>query len=127
MRWLSSFSIASLLLVACGGSTDEDDDGIGASSGLDRNELITALDDAELAELCDWISARLGGYGVERDCGESTARTTANQAECVQSTQNVTADCAVTVGQYEDCANALGGNICGLLSEPACQPLFACV
>jgi hypothetical protein len=127
MRWLSSLSIAIPMLVACGGSTDEDDDGVGAASGLDRNARITTLDETEMGVLCDWVSARLGGYGVERDCGEMTARTTANQEECVQSTQNVTADCAATVGQYEDCANALGGNICGLLTEPACQPLFSCV
>ena len=128
MNW-PRFSIAALLLVACGGNTTEDDDdGVGAASGLDRNERVVALDDTEMGELCDWISARLGGYGVSRDCEEGTASTTDNREECVASLQNYTpTTCEVTVGQYEDCANALNGDLCRLLSEPLCTSIVSCV
>jgi hypothetical protein len=123
MRWLSIALVS--MLAACGGSSEDDG---GGSSGLDPDERVVTLDDTEVGVMCDWVSGQLGGYGHEFACENGqTVRTQASREECVSSTRDLDESCPVTVTDYEDCTNALDGDLCGLLSEPACLPLFECL
>jgi hypothetical protein len=114
-------AIAPAIVCGCGGERVDDD----SSSGVDSSRRVTELSDEEIADLCDWSSAELGGYGVERECSGQTVRTQASQQECMNSLGS-DPSCTATVGDIEKCINALDGDLCRLLSEPACLPLFQC-
>lgn len=122
-RW--SLMAMAAFLAACSGSSEESS----PSSGLPTSERVATLDETEIAELCDWSAAQTGGYGVEKDCGNGqTARTQESQAECVQSMRDgaTQPECTVTVGQVEDCINALDGDLCQLIAQVECLPLWEC-
>ena len=117
-------------LFACGGggdddnSGDDDDNGGGGDSGLSTGAIVTDLSDDDLVELCDWNIDELGGEGHETECGDGLTATVGSSAECVSSFENK--DCALTVGEFEDCTGALADDPCDGLESQACAPFFTC-
>jgi hypothetical protein len=127
---VSRFALALLVaaLSACAGKS-EDSSGGGSDSGLDSGQRVAELNESEIAELCDWTAAQLGGYGVEHECGDgSSARTQDSQQECVDSSRMTFAQqgCALTIAEFEKCVNALEGDVCNVLTEASCLPLISC-
>jgi hypothetical protein len=103
--------------------------GVGNSSGLPRSSTVGSLDSSQAATLCDWENAKQGGYGRSVSCPDGSTQTTdANRAYCVSAVPYFATYCpTLTVGEVEDCANALGTNICNIATEPACAPVAACL
>ncbi len=100
-----------------------------ASSGLDPAKRVAALSAAELARLCDFTLAQVGGYGARRLCpdgGEFAA--VADQRTCVgQFDQGPR--CTATVMQHEACAAAIAKDPCAFeraLALPACRAYVTC-
>ena len=109
--------VLGLVLGGCGSSTG----GGGGSSGVDSSKRIDSLSASEKAQYCDWVNAKLGGYGATMSCGSDiTLEADASQAECVASAPT---SCAATVAQAEACANMMS---CQNLIPPSCAPLFEC-
>lgn len=67
---------------------------------------ITALDDTEKGQLCDWYVALLGGYGASNSCPNfGSIEVYESQAVCVSA--GLRFNCPlVTVAQFEECARA---------------------
>ncbi len=94
-------------------------------SGVDRSKRVPDLSTAEVSQLCSWGVAAAGGPGVTATCPEGDA-TTQTVAECEASVGAVPGGCTATVGEIEDCMQAMGADACALYSAPACQALIAC-
>jgi hypothetical protein len=90
--------------------------------------LLSQLNDAQLAQLCDWSAAKEGGYGATESCdGGITVHAKASQQDCVTSsrTETAKATCTATVSDAETCINALASDPCDI-GTPACAPLISC-
>jgi hypothetical protein len=135
--------VVSLLFVglagfSCGSSNGDSADGgggkgggggaVGTSSGLPRTDTVGSLTGAQAATLCDWLNARQGGYGQSVSCPDgSEADTDLSQSSCVASVPNVATGCpSLTVGNVEDCANAIGTNLCSMPTAAGCANVNAC-
>jgi hypothetical protein len=112
------------LLSACGSSG-----GGGGGSGIPRATTIASLTADQAGTLCDWQAAKTGGYGHTQSCPDGgTQSTDANRATCVEDLPYPGAACpTLTVGDVEDCANAIGPNICNLSTAPACSKFATCL
>jgi hypothetical protein len=136
--------LVSLLFVglagfSCGSSNGDSADGgggigggggaVGTSSGLPRTDTVGSLTAAQAATLCDWLNARQGGYGQSVTCPDgSHDDTDNNQASCVASVPTVATGCpSLTVGDIEDCANAIGTNLCAMSTAAGCANVNACL
>src|SRR5262245_44737040 len=122
-------AVAALLILlmatfsACGG-----DSGPGPHSGIDRSKTVGSLDPNEAATLCDWASARQGGYGRSVSCPGSQQRTDSSKESCVSGLPLLASYCpSLTVGETEDCANAIGTDLCALETAPECATIWACM
>jgi len=123
--------VLSLILVAfcvsCGegGVTLPDP---GPDAGVDRSQTFGGASAAQLGTFCDWTAGRLGGYGRSATCGGVTLRSPAGgQSECVTTLQQVPASCPVTIGEYQDCVNAIVMGPCTAGAIPQqCLSLFVC-
>jgi hypothetical protein len=100
------------------------------SSGFPRDKLVAHLTPAEVARLCDWLSAKQGGYGRRVTCADGhTAETDESLVTCVRDYLDlrlVLETCQLTVGQMEDCSRAVGLDLCTLETANECGPLRAC-
>ncbi|HEY2899007.1 MAG TPA: hypothetical protein VGL59_00415 [Polyangia bacterium] len=96
----------------------------GNSSGLPRTSTVSALTDDQKGTLCDWWNAKQGGYGQSADCGGGdTESDDTDQDDCLSGLD----DCdSAMVSDFEDCANAVGANLCMFDTAPACTTLFTC-
>jgi hypothetical protein len=115
---------ACIASASCGSSS-----GPGTSSGLPRSSTLASLTTAQDATLCDWLNERQGGYGQSVSCPDgSHADTDTNQSSCVASVPTGAASCpTLTVGDVEDCANAIGTNICEMPTAAGCANVNACL
>jgi hypothetical protein len=87
---------------------------------IDPSTKLTDLTDAQKAELCDWMNAELGGYGLVTDCGGgNTTKNSSDQAQCVATA--LTYRCPVTVGQLETCVEAEAPSHACQFPMPACK------
>jgi hypothetical protein len=119
-------AVGGLLAASCRGGSGGS---VGNSSGVPRSSTIGSLDSSQAVTLCDWENAKQGGYGRSITCPDGSTQTTdADRATCVSQVPYFGTYCpTLTVGDIEDCANALGINICNVGSEPACGPVAACL
>jgi hypothetical protein len=127
MARLSTRLIAFSVLAAssCGGGNG----GGSNSSGVPSSATLASLTTAQATTLCDWENEKQGGYGRTVSCSDGSQQTTdPNQATCVGSVPNAGADCpTLTVGDIEDCANAIGADICQVSTAPGCHNFWQCV
>jgi hypothetical protein len=88
-----------------------------------------SLTTAQAVVLCDWTNARQGGYGRSVTCTDGSPQTTdVSQADCVASVPAAGTYCpTLTVGDDEDCANAVLTDLCSLPNQAACANLNACI
>jgi hypothetical protein len=105
-----------LALVACGGG------GGTARPNVDGNKRLADLTPSELDALCSWEEATTGGARTV-DCGGGLTVTFKSKAQCAAALPP--ASCQATVGQTEDCIDALDANPCSF-GGSACEPLLAC-
>jgi hypothetical protein len=112
--------------ISCGPSNRS---GVGPSSGLPRGSTFGSLTNAQAVVLCDWTNARQGGYGRNVTCTDGSTQTTdPNQAECVAAVPTAGSYCpTLTVGDAEDCANAVLTDLCTLPNQAACANVNACI
>lgn len=116
------------------GSADHGSDGSGGGPtdaipdisppSIDPSTMFPSLSDAQKGELCDWMNAELGGYGMEYTCGGGTYPTYANQAACIHGIFSST--CTTTVGQFEACVRALAPEHGCNLEYATCSPVYDC-
>ena len=108
------------------GSTQ--DTGMGGARGdanlpaIDPSTPIDSLTDAQKAQLCDWETNELGGYGFTMDCGNSiSVANPKTQAECIST--ELKFNCTVTVGQLETCTLAMAPSHGCVDPIAECRPL----
>lgn len=104
------------------------DGAIGTSSGLSRNVALFDLSPGQASVLCDWTNLKQGGYGRSASCPSGSVQSTnlSNQ-DCVNSTSALGGRCAtVTVGNIEDCVNAVQTDLCKFETAPACVAVAMC-
>jgi hypothetical protein len=115
------------LVAACGdgGMTLPDP---GPDAGVDRSQTLGGASAAQLGLFCDWNAGRLGGYGRSATCGGVTVRSPAGgRSECVTTLQQIPASCPVTIGEFQDCVNAIVMGPCTAGAVPQqCVSLFVC-
>ena len=126
-----SLKVAFAVVVAVAGPTCDGDSsttGPGSSSGVSTSTRVVDLSDAEGMALCDWVAARLGGYGQGVTCADGVSVTARQTRElCVMDYRSVSPTCPVTVGEIEACANqAVGPPVCASVPS-VCAALIACV
>jgi hypothetical protein len=112
--------------ISCGPSTGSS---VGPSSGLPRGSTVGSLTTAQAVVLCDWTNARQGGYGRNVTCTDGSTQTTdPNQADCVAGVPFFLSYCpTLTVGDAEDCTNAVLIDLCSLPNQAACANVNACL
>lgn len=115
--------VSALLLVlslGCGGGS-----GSSGPAGVPRTATVISLTASQLAALCDWANASVGGYGSIDNCdGGGSRHANDTQASCVSKAFGACP--TLTVGTLEDCINALGGDLCQTDTAPACAGLNQC-
>ena len=90
-----------------------------SSLGLDTSATIPSLSASEDAALCDWLAGRVGRWGETVHCGSSTITSPPSEATCVTNFQSEPATCGITVGQLQDCTNAVLSGPCPAGTTPA--------
>jgi hypothetical protein len=108
-------AIALVLSVTCGAGGG----GSTGPAGLPRSTPVGSLNATQMAALCDWANASVGGYGSIDNCdGGGSRHADSTQQSCVSKL------CPwPTVGAYEDCFNAIGGDLCRTDTAPPCVSL----
>jgi hypothetical protein len=111
-----------LLCVGCGGGS-----GNSGPAGVPRSATVPSLDATQSAALCDWINAKLGGYGSIDNCdGGGSRHADSTQQSCIDGLSDFLACPSVTAGYVEDCINASGGDLCRVDTSPACTDVTYC-
>jgi len=96
----------------------------GSSSGLPRDAHVKSLASADQAILCDWVASKFGGYGHRISCPNGNGVIAEmNRMACEQTATS--SSCDSTVGQLEDCVNAVAAAPCGGV-PPACASMVGC-
>jgi hypothetical protein len=130
-------ALALLLTLGCGGGGAAKDGGGGAANdgggagshpaGIARTATVRSLDQQQLAALCDWINASVGGYGSIDNCaGGGSHHADSDQQSCIGGFSGAQVCSTLTVGALEDCIDALGGHLCRVDTAPACASLTKC-
>jgi hypothetical protein len=99
-----------IVVTSLGGCGDDDgDDDTG--SGFDPDRTWASLSAGERADLCDYLSEQLGGYGYQADCPDRDAAAWAapDQAACLDSVPDT---CATPVSVIEECIEAVSKDLC---------------
>lgn len=131
--WMSGLLAATVALGGCGGrrgggggDDDDDDIGGGGASGLPVSAQIGDLSEGDVETLCEWGTERQGGAGSEYECADGITVTTQPATDCID--QLFETSCDITVGELEDCMDAIAPDPCVLLEStpPACEPMLAC-
>lgn len=121
--------LASALGVAsCGGDDGGGGGGGGSSSGLPRSTPLGSLNSSQAGTFCDWTNNKGGGYGRTATCADGSEEDTdPDKASCVTALPLVGAFCpTLTVGDAEDCANAIGADLCKRTTAAGCAAVNAC-
>jgi len=84
---------------------------------------LTAL---QWGDLCAWSTAIQGGSGRVWTCDDGTV-TTGSEEECRALEDVINGNCRATVGDYEDCVQAIAADPCGGFEAPACDALVSCL
>ena len=119
---------AAVLLIAVA-SCSGDGGGVGSSSGVSRQATVASLTPQQAGTLCDWTNARQGGYGRDVTCSDGSSEgTDPDKQSCVESIPYIGTACpTLTVADIEDCANAIGSDVCALATAAGCANLRQCL
>jgi len=100
----------------------------GAPSNVPPGDTFGQLSTSQVTSLCDYLAATQGGYGRSVTCPAGDTQTTDDsQSACVSSSAQVAALCpTLTVGETEECAAAVGTNLCDFDTASACAPVRNC-
>ena len=100
-------------------------------SGLARERLVGQLTPNEAAMLCDFTNLTQGGYGKKATCpGGEVEGNDESLGDCVTDFIDLRPTlerCRVTVGHMEDCARAVGTDLCKFATAVECGPLTLCM
>jgi hypothetical protein len=96
------------------------------SSGVDASKKLADLSASEIGDLCDYTSEVEGGYGASKVCGDGITITVKSREACVAMLDATVASCPATVENAEACAEAIGEDLCKLLTEPKCAFALQC-
>ena len=107
-------------LAACGG-------GDSGSSGVDGSKKLIELSADERTQLCEFMVDAEGGAGNSKMCGDGITVTVKSAADCVAGFGQFKATCAATGDNAESCANAVGDDVCNLISSSSCSFLIQCL
>ncbi len=116
-----------MVVMGLGGCGDDDAEDAGSGPGADRTWA--SLSEGERAELCDFLSEKLGGYGFQAECPDHDAAAWAapDQATCVNSVPDT---CATPVSVMEECIDTVSKDICDgrriQATHPACVRNVQC-
>jgi hypothetical protein len=116
-----------IVVTSLGGCGDDDGDDTG--SGLRADRTWASLSAGERADLCDFLSEQLGGYGYQADCADHDAAAWAapDRATCVDSIPD---NCASPVSVMEECVDAVSKDLCDgkriQTTHPACVRNLQC-
>jgi len=123
MKVVVALWLGMMISGACGGG-----DAVGTSSGVSRSKTVASLDESEMGVLCDWTNGKQGGYGRNVSCADGPGTTDRDKATCVSGKSLYAEYCyTLTVGEVEDCANAIGTDLCAFYTAAACANVRACL
>jgi hypothetical protein len=116
------FGFVLVLCLGCSGGS-----GGGGPAGVPRTATVPSLNAQQMAALCDWVNASLGGYGSIDNCdGGGSRHADSTQQSCVSGLGDFNACPSVTVGEVEDCINAAHGDLCLTDTLPVCAAIAGC-
>jgi hypothetical protein len=102
-----------------------------SGSGLARERLVGQLTPNEAAMLCDFTNLTQGGYGKKATCpGGEVEENDESLNACVSDFIDLRLRlerCKLTVGHMEDCARAVGTDLCKFATAIECEPLTLCM
>ena len=126
----TSITTAFILFLATCASCGPDGGGsTSTGSGIPRSTTFAMLSSAQAGAECDYLNGKQGGYGRSVTCSDGSTETTDDsKASCVADAPAVGAACPTfTVGDAEDCASAVGANLCSVTTQSACAAFRACL
>jgi len=89
---------------------------------IDPNQDARMLSNSDAGELCDWLNAKLGGYGTINMCSQGSVKNDADQANCIAN--DFMYQCKVTVAQVHTCIDAEAPSKgCDVVFD-SCHPLL---
>lgn len=119
---MRAFGVVMVLCLGCSGGS-----GGGGPAGVPRTATVPSLNAQQMAALCDWVNASLGGYGSIDNCdGGGSRHADSTQQSCVSGLSDFQACPSVTVGEVDDCINAAHGDLCLVDTLPVCAPIAGC-
>ena len=102
-----------------------------SGSGLARERLVGQLTPNEAAMLCDFTNLTQGGYGKKETCpGGEVEENDESLSSCVTGFIDLRLKlerCRINVGHMEDCARAVGTELCKFATAIECEPLTLCL
>jgi hypothetical protein len=115
-------------VAGCGGGM-ANNDGSSPPADIPRTDTFSMLSQSQAAALCDYIANTNGGYGRSMTCPNGGVQTNdAAQSDCVATAAPIGYYCPTfTVGQAEDCAAAVGLDICNVTLDAVCDAYEACL
>ncbi len=124
--------LLSLLSFGCGGDDCEsadcaDGDIVTGSSGLDRNSLLSDLNDEQRLAACTWGMEKLLNAANDADCkgdGENVASPSDELLSGCVADDHSFPTCGVD--KWEDCAVAISADICNSEAPVACNEYIQC-
>ena len=125
ISWIALLTITIVPLVsACGDQTIANDDPQNMESGLDRNLLLSELDDDQRLKMCQWEESVLSsGSCPDSTAAEGKKREPNPASDCVAQEWNFP---ACSLGSREDCIAAISTNLCTIETPPECNSLVDC-
>jgi hypothetical protein len=128
MRTKLLLVLIGLAVVGCGGGMGNSD-GSGPPANIPRTDTFSMLSQSQAGALCDYIAVTNGGYGRSMTCPNGGMQANnASQSDCVAGAAPIGYYCPTfTVGQAEDCATAVGLDICNVTLDVACNAYEACL
>jgi hypothetical protein len=111
--------------LSCGSGSS----GPGSSIGLPRTTLLGMLTPSQAGTFCDWTNEKQGGYGRSVTCADgSQQHSDVDKATCVSVIPQFATICpTLTVGDAEDCLNAIGRDQCKVSTDLACTNVHNCL
>ena len=97
----------------------------GGDPGVNGSTQISATNDAEKMNLCNWFAGMVGGYGATPSCSMALIEAPPSEADCVSTFP----DCAVPVSTFEACVRTIvaaqntctQASIAGAETDPNCN------
>lgn len=92
---------------------------------VDRGKHVSQLSDDDRSKICSW-TGQAASTQAGRDCGDGVKIEPVSVEKCEQVLRSAATSCEATVGDIEDCGQALRQDPCSQGTFATCSKLASC-